>query len=400
MSGADRGRERRGREPNIRARHEEETEAMERDDAWHMTDDLMVEDGKGDPFAAAIRATRMAMIVTDPRRADNPIVFVNDAFLRLTGYERDEIMGRNCRFLQGPDTDPDAIRQLREAVDARRDIALDILNYRRDGSPFWNALYMSPVVTKGGDLHYFFASQLDVTDRVDAQMRTQTEKEHFEREVAKRTRELSEALAAKTMLVHEVDHRVKNNLQMVASLLTMQTRSITDPVARDAMKSMLTRVEALGTVHKRLYQSHDVERFDVAEFARELATDLVRGSGRAGITLHLDLEPVEVPVEKAPPVALMMNELITNALKHAFPDNRPGRLSITVRPDGRYFGIRIVDDGIGMPEEVVSARSFGKRLIESLARQLNASIAWQAGDPGTVIDVRLPQESPDPKASP
>jgi PAS domain S-box-containing protein len=373
---------------------------MERDDAWHLTGDLMVEDGKGDPFAAAIRATRMPMIVTDPRRDDNPIVFVNDAFLRLTGYERGEIMGRNCRFLQGPDTDPNAVQQLREGVDARRDVALDILNYRKDGSPFWNALYMSPVVTKGGDLHYFFASQLDVTDRVDAQMRTQNEKEHFEREVAKRTRELSDALAAKTMLVHEVDHRVKNNLQMVASLLTMQTRSISDPTAREAMKSMLTRVEALGTVHKRLYQSHDVERFDVAEFARELATDLVRGSGRSEISLHLDLEPVEVPVEKAPPVALMMNELITNALKHAFPDNRPGRLSIRVHPDGRYFGIRIIDDGIGMPQEVVGTRSFGKRLIESLARQLNASIAWQPGDPGTSIDIRLPREAPGAKDSP
>jgi PAS domain S-box-containing protein len=366
---------------------------MERDDAWHMTDDLMVEDGKGDPFAAAIRATRMPMIVTDPRRDDNPIVFVNDAFLRLSGYERAEVMGRNCRFLQGPDTDPNAIAQLRDAVSARRDIALDIQNYRKDGSPFWNALYMSPVFTKAGDLHYFFASQLDVTDRVDAQARTQNEKEHFEREVAKRTRELSEALAAKTMLVHEVDHRVKNNLQMVASLLSMQTRSIVDPSARDAMKSMLTRVEALGTVHKRLYQSNDVERFDVAEFARELATDLVRGSGRTGISLHLDLEPVEVPVEKAPPVALMMNELITNALKHAFPDNRPGRLSVTVQPDGRYFGIKILDEGVGMPQEIVGARSFGKRLIESLARQLNASIAWQPGKPGTLIDIRLPRDS-------
>lgn len=71
-------------------------------DAWHMTDDLHAEHGKGDPFAAAIRATRMSMIITDPRRPDNPIVFVNDAFLRLTGYERREVMGRNCRFLQGP----------------------------------------------------------------------------------------------------------------------------------------------------------------------------------------------------------------------------------------------------------------------------------------------------------
>ncbi|WP_318784584.1 histidine kinase dimerization/phosphoacceptor domain -containing protein [Methylobacterium flocculans] len=366
---------------------------MERDDAWHMTGDLMVEDGKGDPFAAAIRATRMPMIVTDPRRDDNPIVFVNDAFLRLSGYERDEIMGRNCRFLQGPETDPNAVRQIRDAVAARRDISVDILNYRKDGGMFWNALYMSPVITEAGDLHYFFASQLDVTDRIDAQMRTQTEKEHFEREVAHRTRELSEALAAKTMLVHEVDHRVKNNLQMVASLLTLQTRTISDPTARDAMKSMLSRVEALGTVHKRLYQSHDVQRFDVAEFARELASDLVRGSGRSGISLHLDLESVEVPVEKAPPVALMMNELITNALKHAFPGDRPGRLSITVQPDGSTFGIRIVDDGIGMPREVVGSRSFGKRLIESLARQLNASIAWQPADPGTLVDIRLPRGS-------
>ena len=98
-------------------------------------------------------------------------------------------------------------------------------------------------------------------------------------------------------------------------------------------------------------------------------------------------------MEKAPPVALMMNELITNALKHAFPDNRPGRLSITVQPDGRYFGIKILDDGVGMPQEIVGARSFGKRLIESLARQLNASIAWQPGKPGTLIDIRLPRDS-------
>ncbi|MCJ2081775.1 sensor histidine kinase [Methylobacterium sp. J-090] len=177
----------------------------------------------------------------------------------------------------------------------------------------------------------------------------------------------------------------------------MQTRAIVDPTARAAMKTMLTRIEALGTVHKRLYQSQDVQRFDVAEFARELASDLVRGSGRTGIRLRFDLEAVEVPVEKAPPIALIMNELITNALKHAFPDERPGRLSITVKPDGNYFEIGISDDGVGMPREVLGNRSFGKRLIESLARQLNASIAWQpAGtgpSPGTWIDIRLPRET-------
>ena len=367
---------------------------MEAADAWHLTDRLNAEHGKGDPFAAAIRATRMAMIVTNPRERDNPIVFVNDAFLRLSGYGRDEIMGSNCRFLQGPDTDRGAVRQVREAVEERRDIAIDLLNYRKDGTPFWNALYMSPVVNEAGELLYFFASQMDVTDRVDAHMRTLNEKEHFEREVAKRTRDLTEALAAKTMLVHEVDHRVKNNLQMIASLLTMQTRTIADPAARASMNSMLERVEALGTVHRRLYQSRDVERFDVAAFAQDLADDLVRGSGRSDVRLHLDLEAVEVPVEKAPPVALMINELITNALKHGFARERGGLLSVSVRPDGAHIAIRVQDDGHGMPEHPTGTGSFGKRLIESLARQLAASIAWHPANPGTRVELRLPLAPP------
>jgi PAS domain S-box-containing protein len=366
---------------------------MESADAWRLTDRLSAEHGKGDPFAAAVRATRMAMIITDPRQDDNPIVFVNDAFLALTGYDRDDIMNRNCRFLQGEGTDRGAVRLLREAIEAKRDIAIDILNYRKDGTPFWNALYMSPVTNEAGELLYFFASQLDVTDRVAAQEHTQFEKERFEREVAERTRELTDALAAKTMLVHEVDHRVKNNLQMISSLLTMQTRNIADPTARSAMEQMLHRVEALGTVHRRLYQSNNVERFDVSEFARDLAMDLVRGSGRNDIRLHLDLEPVEVAVEKAPPVALMMNELLTNAIKHAFSEERPGRLSVSVRPDGDYLGIKIVDDGVGMPGQPLGKASFGKRLVDTLARQLNATIAWQPADPGTRIDIRLPRET-------
>ena len=364
---------------------------MERADAWHLTDRLDAEHGKGDPFAAAVRATRMAMIVTDPRKHDNPIVFVNDAFLKLSGYERDEIMGQNCRFLQGEDTDKGAVQLVREAIEANRDIAIDLLNYRKDGTPFWNALYISPVINEAGETVFFFASQLDVTDRVNAQQRTIDEKEHFEREVARRAQELTDALAAKTMLVHEVDHRVKNNLQMIAGLLAMATRAIADPPARAAMEAMKARVEALGTVHRRLYQSQNVTRFDVSEFARDLVTDLIRGSGR-DIALHLDLEAVEIPVEKAPPVALMMNELVTNALKHAFPNERPGRLSITVAPDGKYFGIRIADDGVGMPVEVMERRSFGKRLTGTLARQLNASIAWSSNDPGTIVNIRLPRE--------
>lgn len=366
---------------------------MEAAEAWRLTGDLHAEQGKGDPFAAAIRATRMAMIITDPRQPDNPIVFVNDAFCRLSGYDRDEIMGTNCRFLQGPDTDRDDVRRIREAVEARRDIAIDLLNYRKDGTPFWNALYMSPVVNEEGELLFFFASQLDVTDRIDAHLQTRNEKAAVERQVVERTRELTEALAAKTMLVHEVDHRVKNNLQMISSLLGMQARAFTDPDAQEKMRLMLDRVEALGTVHRLLYASHDVTRFDVADCARELATDLIHGSGRTEVRLRLELESVITAVDKAAPVALMLNELITNALKHAFVDRRAGKVVVTVEPDGSDVRVEIADDGVGMSDAAVDPKSFGQRLVRTLARQLGATVEWLPADPGTRVVVRFQNDA-------
>ena len=116
-----------------------------------------------DPFASAVRATRMPMVVTNPRLPDNPIVFVNDSFCRLTGYARDEIVGQNCRFLQGPETGPEDVQAIRDAIREERSIEIDIRNHRRDGVPFWNRLLLAPVRDEAGKLTYFFASQLDVT---------------------------------------------------------------------------------------------------------------------------------------------------------------------------------------------------------------------------------------------
>ncbi|QPC92283.1 histidine kinase dimerization/phosphoacceptor domain -containing protein [Mesorhizobium sp. INR15] len=364
-------------------------------DAWHMTDDLHVEHGKGDPFAAAIRATRMSMIITDPRRADNPIVFVNDAFLRLTGYAREDVLGKNCRFLQGPKTDKAAIDKVREAVAATTDVSVDVLNYRKDGSTFWNALYISPVSNGSGELQFFFASQLDVTDRKRSEHRITADKDRFEKAVKERTRELEAALEAQTTLLHEVDHRVKNNLQMISSLIVMQSRTIKDEATKQSLTTMLERIEALSTVHRRLYQSKDVSKFDVSDFARDLVTDLLMASGRSEIKSTLELEPIVISAEKATPVALMVNELVTNALKHAFkekPDGTTaGRIGVKMsQPDG-HFNIEVSDDGVGMADASGDA-SFGMRLIKSLARQLRADIEWRDAGPGTRVVISMPNE--------
>lgn len=119
--------------------------------------------GGTNPFAAAVRATHMPMLITNPRETDNPIVFANDAFCRLTGYAREEIVGRNCRFLQGPETDPATVARIRAAVRAAQPIEIDIRNYRKTGEPFWNRLFIAPVHDASGTLMCFFASQIDVT---------------------------------------------------------------------------------------------------------------------------------------------------------------------------------------------------------------------------------------------
>ena len=201
------------------------------------------------------------------------------------------------------------------------------------------------------------------------------------------------ALEAQTTLLHEVDHRVKNNLQMIASLIVMQMRGIADEATRASLASMLERIEALSTVHRRLYQSHDVSKFDIADFVSDLVSDVVAASGRTEINKELDLAPVVISAQKATPVALMINELITNALKHAFRDRTNGSGGGTIRvklsQEDDTIRIEVADDGVGMADAEPNG-SFGTKLVRSLARQLHADIGWHDAGPGTRVSITMP----------
>lgn len=245
-----------------------------------------------DPFAAAFKATRMPMIVTDPNQHDNPIIFCDAAFLRLSGYADNEVIGRNCRFLQGPDTDPNTVTKIRRAVSAGEDVAVDILNYKKDGSSFWNAVFISPVRDDDGKIIYFFASQLNFTNVKSREADLAAARHKAEAEVAKHTAELRKGLAARSLLVHEVDHRVKNNLLTMASIVKMQARVTKDEAQKQALMSVLNRIEALSTVQRKLFTLDDVAKFDMSDFTRELVTDLVGATGRKDIRLSLNLSPV------------------------------------------------------------------------------------------------------------
>ena len=343
----------------------------------------------------------MAMVITDPNQHDNPIVFANSAFFEMTGYSEDEVIGRNCRFLQGDGTDPEASRQIRKAIADRLPIfQIDLLNYRKDGTPFWNGLFLSPVIGDDGEVLYFFGSQHDVTERKRSEQTAFERKVELEIEVRRRTSDLQKAvdeltIAADTkqLLLNEVDHRVKNNLQMISSLIILQARKINDTSIREALNSMLERVQALSTVHQRLYQSDDISRFDVAELVRDLASDLVGACGREDIGVHVDAATVAIPAPKAAPLALIINELITNAIRHAFRD-RGGRLRIKVERAQSSGHICIEDDGAGITGRN-SGDTFGTTIVRTLARQVGATVEWSGAEPGTRVDVTFPLDPPD-----
>ena len=360
---------------------------MKEKDDWHLTD-FAHEQGRGDPFAAAVRATRMAMVITDPSLPDNPIVFCNEAFQQLTGYAREEIVGQNCRFLQGPGTDPKAIDRVRQAIADSTDIHIDLLNYRKDGSTFWNALYLNAVRGQDGQVQFYFASQLDVTARVTAQTELEIQKQIVDREVKRRTAELEAALEAKTLLLHEVDHRVKNNLTMIGALLRLQSRQLDNPEMSAKLEVMMERIDALATVHRRLYQSTDVTRFDLSAFAQTMAADVIGSSGRTDIRLIAELVPIEVPSDHASSLGLILNEMLTNAIKHGLNDGRGGTIKLTARRSDDEAVIAIEDDGHGIVLDKASG-GLGRTLMTRLSKQAGAKVSWVRLDQGTRVTLQI-----------
>ncbi|MGO4572508.1 PAS domain S-box protein [Microvirga sp. 2TAF3] len=345
------------------------------------------------PFRAAFQSSRTAMLMIDPHRQGNPIVFVNDAFSRLTGYSREETLGRNCRFLHGADTDQATAGAIDAALQVGNGIETEILNYRKDGSSFWNSLVISPVEDDDGGLRYFLASQQDVSAKKQAEAELNRTKHNLEEEVERRTKDLQSALDQKTSLLHEVDHRVKNSLQVISSIVLLKARRIQNQEARRVLGELSERISALSTVHRLLYSAGDVSRFDLSDFTIELVSELVASLPPGQVELDLKIAPVGVPAARAASLALLLNELIGNAVKHAFPDGRKGILTIQIGKIENGLQITVEDDGVGLHHSPAPEGSFGKTLIDILVRQSRGQLVWIDKEPGTRAVIVMPMDA-------
>jgi len=211
------------------------------------------------------------------------------------------------------------------------------------------------------------------------------------------TASLADLLFEQQMLLREVNHRVKNSLQLVASLLALEASGSADPRIRNAFDNACGRVVTVARLHERLYRGEEAASIDLAVYLPELIADLrhVLGLGQE-VTLLLDIAgPLHLPTDQAVPLALLVNELVTNAVKHGFPDGRQGRIRVGLGPDpDDIWCLSVADDGVGLPPtfDPAAVGSLGMRLIRTLVRQIGGTLRLdQNHQPGTRFDLILPR---------
>lgn len=220
---------------------------------------------------------------------------------------------------------------------------------------------------------------------------------NLEQRIGERTSELvaanarlSQALEQRDLLLREVYHRVKNNLQLIDGIVTLQVRRLADPDAKLALKGLRRRLYALGLVHQQLMGSSNLKTFDVSPFLKELSENIIEGIGGRDISLSVHAIPLDVNLDFAIPLGLLVTELVTNSLKHAFPDGK-GKIEVVLdRREEGAMALVVADNGIGYdilePSRTEGTSGLGTTLIDGLVSQLKAVITVRKMN-GTICEV-------------
>jgi PAS domain S-box-containing protein len=319
------------------------------------------------PFVVAAETTRMPMVFTDAKKPDNPIIFANDAFLKLTGYDRAELLAQSFNFLLANPSNQHALDEIATAFAGKEDCA-DIRYRHKDGSTFCATIFVSPVKDEKGKIYEHFISLVDTTKHERA-------REHG------------------AMLIDELNHRVKNTLATVQSIVTQAVRNSPEPqVVRESIE---TRIAALSRSHDLLGR----EKWDGAGFhdlVDQALEPFAVADGRAE-RFEIRGENVRLTPKAVLALGIAFHELATNAVKYGAFSNQAGTIAvdwtIEVRDDGRWLRLHWRERD-GPPVKPPTRKGFGSRVIEQgLAHELNGRVALDYLPTGIVctIDVPVPQ---------
>ncbi|MFB6159990.1 MAG: PAS domain-containing protein [Haloferacaceae archaeon] len=336
----------------------------------------------------AMDEARVGISIADNRRPDTPLVYVNDGFERLAGYGADEALGRNCRFLQGEATDPDTVDELRAAIDANEPVATEILNYRADGTPFWNHLRISPVEDADGEVSHHLGFQTDVTGR-------------------KRTDHLVR------LLNRVLRHNLRNDMNAILGFSRLLQEGSVDDVAaigariETAAERLIDLTEQARELERSAGSERDPQRLDPATFLDDVAGTHRERFPDATVDLTVRTER---GICAGPELADALSELVENGLCHN-PEPDPW-VGVEARDDGEWVEVVVADDGPGIDpvEAAVIAegeetplrhgRGLGLWRVNWVVTRYGGSFQIRSGDDGddeaegTVATVRLPGIDP------
>ncbi len=317
-------------------------------------------------FEQAMAQTRMAVCLCDPHTPDAPIVFVNRAFRWLTGYEEHEIIGRNCRFLQGPGTDRSAVARIRQAVENEDVVVVELLNYRKDGSAFWNALHLGPIYDAQGRLIYYFGSQWDVSD-----VRAARADERHARELAR-----------------ELSHRMKNMFAVIGGIVNFTGRSRGIEVEA---REINDRIQALGRAYETTLDEASSGSIEVGQAIRSVLSPYDPDGKRIhfkGNGLRSDFSAVSV-------LGLSLHELAVNAAKHGALSSDGGEVTVAWQKNGSSEAPTIVIDwieqggpAVNPPENNAEAPTMG--IVDRMLHMARGNIMRDWHPDGLRARLRVP----------
>jgi PAS domain S-box-containing protein len=310
----------------------------------------------------AVEQSPVSIVITD---TTGHIEYVNPRFTAVTGYTFEEAIGNNPRILKSGDKSPEEYRQLWETISAGREWRGEFHNKKKNGELYWESASISPITNGDGRITHFVAVKEDITERKRA------------------ADQLAASLREKEVLLREIHHRVKNNLQVISSLLNLQADGISDQRTLDIIHDSQTRVEAIALVHEKLYRSPDLARIDLNDYLQDLTAGLFSAyqASAKEIALHVNIPDVSFNLETAIPLGLVVTELLSNCLKHAFPPARAGttaqptiHISVGLPPadaDDCYM-LSIRDNGVGLSQEIDMRHmeTLGLQLVTTLVEQL------------------------------
>jgi PAS domain S-box-containing protein len=299
----------------------------------------------------AIEFATNGILIADARRADLPVIFVNPAFTTLTGYSAEETLGRNCRFLQGPQTDPETVAVVRDAIRNHKECAVTILNYRRDGTPFWNDLQIAPIVNDDGEVTHYIGIQTDVTERVDAEW-----------ELWQARNAAEAANRAKSRFLASMSHEIRTPLTAVLGCADVLRRQAADDDSRELANVIRNQGQLLMGLLNDLLDLSKIEsgRLDlhpescsVASLIDEVRSLMQPLAAEKGLELATDVDPSTPDGAWLDP--LRFRQVLFNLVSNAIKFTAAGRVAVRASSEGangaRQLVIAVSDTGVGIPED-------------------------------------------------